>query len=213
MKQAGLMVLLSLGLSLSSVLALAAGDPAAGKAKSTVCAACHGADGNSADPANPKLAGQHEAYLYAQLKAFKPSTNAKGEQEPPARENAIMAGQVASLSDQDMQDLAAYFASQTIQRGISDKNLVELGRKIYRGGNTATDVSACTACHGPRGEGNPAAKFPALAGQHPQYTAAQLRAFRAGKRTNDAGKMMQNVTARMTDEEIDAVAAYLSSLH
>ena len=201
MKKLLMIALASLSLSVAGN-AMAAGNASAGKAKSQACAACHGADGNSMSADFPKIAGQHEEYLYKQLKQFK-----SGE-----RENAIMAGQVAGLSDQDMQDLAAYYASQTIQGGTADETQVELGETIYRGGNTASGVSACMACHGPNGAGNPAAKFPALAGQHAAYTAAQLRAFRAGERANDAGNMMRNVAAKMTDAEIDAVAEYIAGL-
>ena len=202
MKKLLMIALASLSLSFAGN-ALAAGNAAAGKAKSQTCAACHGADGNSASADFPKLAGQHEEYLYKQLKQFK-----SGE-----RPNAIMVGQVAGLSDQDMQDLAAFYASQTIKGGTADETKVELGKAIYRGGNTASGVPACMACHGPNGAGNPDAKFPALAGQHAKYTAAQLRAFRAGERANDAGKMMRNVAAKMTDAEIDAVAEYIAGLH
>lgn len=201
MKKLLMIALASLSLSVAGN-ALAAGNAAAGKAKSQVCAACHGADGNSMSPDFPKIAGQHEEYLYKQLKQYKSGDRA----------NAIMAGQVAGLSDQDMRDLAAFYASQTIQGGTADETKVELGKAIYRGGNTASGVAACMACHGPNGAGNPDAKFPALAGQHAKYTAAQLRAFRAGERVNDAGKMMRNVAAKMTDAEIDAVAEYIAGL-
>ena len=201
MKKLLMIALASLSLSVAGN-ALAAGNAAAGKAKSQACAACHSADGNSMSPDFPKLAGQHEEYLYKQLSQYKSGDRA----------NAIMAGQVAGLSDQDMQDLAAYFASQSIKGGTADETKVELGKAIYRGGNTASGVSACMACHGPNGAGNPDAKFPALAGQHAKYTADQLRAFRAGERANDAGKMMRNVAAKMTDAEIDAVAEYIAGL-
>ena len=141
MKKLLMIALASLSLSFAGN-ALAAGNAAAGKAKSQTCAACHGADGNSASADFPKLAGQHEEYLYKQLKQFK-----SGE-----RPNAIMVGQVAGLSDQDMQDLAAFYASQTIKGGTADETKVELGKAIYRGGNTASGVPACMACHGPNGK-------------------------------------------------------------
>lgn len=193
-----------------------AGNPAAGKEKAAACAGCHGADGNSAAPNFPKLAGQHEGYLLKQLKAYKSGL----------RDNAIMAGQVAGLSEQDMADLAAYFASQTIKPGKASPDLVDEGSKLYRGGNLASGVSACAACHGPSGAGNPAAGFPALAGQHAEYTTTQLKAFReaghvdkadfdpktAPGRANDAGRMMQNIARRMTDAEMQAVASYIQGL-
>lgn len=194
--------LLSVSAALGAPGALAAGDASAGKAKANTCAGCHGADGNSTNPAWPKLAGQHPGYLVKQLKDFKAGD----------RENATMAPMAAALSEQDMQDLAAYYAAQQIQYGEADPELVELGEQIYRGGNKASGVSACMACHGPAGKGNPAANFPALAGQHAAYTEIQLKAFRSGARANDYGSMMRNVAARMTDAEIKAVASYIQGL-
>ena len=202
MKKLFLIALAGLSLSVAGS-ALAAGDKNAGKAKSAACAACHGMDGNSVNPEWPKLAGQSEQYLYKQLKNFK-----SGE-----RKNATMAGMVAALSDQDMQDLAAFYASQSIKPGKADETKVSLGEKIYRGGNSASGVSACIACHGPTGAGNPAAKFPMLSGQHAKYTGIQLYAFRKGERANDAGQMMRNIASKMTDAEIDAVAEYIAGLH
>ena len=184
-------------------LAQAAGDKEAGKTKSAVCAGCHGADGNSAVAMYPKLAGQNEGYLLKQLKEFKSK----------ARDNAIMAGQVAALSDQDMEDLAAYFSSQKVKPGSADEKLVKAGEKLYRAGDAAAGISACIGCHGPTGAGNPMAKFPSLSGQQSEYVVAQLKAFRSGTRTNDAGKMMRNITERMTDAEIQAVASYIQGLH
>jgi cytochrome c553 len=183
--------------------AMAEGDPAAGRAKSATCAGCHGGDGNSANPEWPKLAGQHQDYLYKQLKNFK-----SGE-----RENATMAAMVAPLSDQDMADLAAFYASQSASPAKAAPSLVELGENIYRGGNAATGVAACIGCHGPAGAGNPAAKFPVLSAQHAKYVELQLYAFKKGERNNDAGKMMRNSAERMTKEEIEAVASYVQGLH
>lgn len=184
--------------------AMAAGDAAAGKAKSAVCAACHGADGNSTNPVWPKLAGQNERYLVKQLQAFK-----GGEQ----RANALMAPMVANLSEQDMEDLAAYFASQPASGGYTSEERMALGKKIFHGGNGETGVAACMSCHGPDGSGNPLAGFPALAGQHAVYTASQLRAFRDGTRTSDPNEMMRYIGGRITDEEIDAVAEYAAGLY
>ncbi len=182
---------------------LAAGDPAAGKAKSAVCAGCHGADGNSTNPEWPKLAGQHPSYLAKQLRDYKSGN----------RQNATMLGMVAALSNQDMDDLAAYFGSQPATGGEADPDLVDLGEKIYRGGNAETGLSACMGCHGPAGAGNPAAKFPYLAGQHAQYTATTLGHFKSEARANDPNKMMRMVAGRMTKQEIDAVSSYLAGLY
>ena len=192
----------SLSAALAAAPVAAAGNAAAGKAKSASCAGCHGMDGNSANGDWPKLAGQHEKYLAKQLKEFKAGD----------RKNAMMSGQVAGLSEQDMEDLAAFFASQTLKGGKADPGLVDAGEKLFRGGNATTAVAACMACHGPNGAGNPQANFPALAGQHAAYTVIQLKAFRAGERANDAGKMMQNIAARMTDAEMQAVASYIEGL-
>jgi cytochrome c553 len=186
----------------SATAALAAGDAAAGKAKSATCAACHNADGNSANPQYPKLAGQGEGYLLKQLQDYKSG----------ARVNAIMAGMVAPLSPQDMEDLSAYYASQQIARGAADPALAPVGEAIFRGGNLNSGVSACMACHGPNGAGIPAAKFPAIAAQHAEYTELQLKAFRAMERANDAGQMMRSIASKMTDPEIKAVSSYIQGL-
>jgi cytochrome c553 len=183
--------------------AVAGGDAAAGKAKSATCAGCHGMDGNSANPEWPKLAGQHTGYIHKQLKEFKSGD----------RSNATMASMVAALSDQDMADISAYYSTQAGSPGSADESLVELGQKIYRGGNPASGVAACIGCHGPSGAGNPAAKFPSLSGQHAKYVEIQLNLFKKGERANDAGQMMRNVAAKMTDEEIRAVSSYVQGLH
>ena len=186
-----------------NVSVLAAGDAAAGKDKSAMCMGCHGADGNSPADAFPKLAGQHADYTAKQLADFKAATH---------RNDPTMIGMVAALSEQDMLDLAAFYASQTVKPGLADEKQVELGKAIYRGGNIASAVPACMGCHSPSGAGNPGAKFPSLKGQHAAYTAKQLRNFRDNARMNDAGKMMRNVAARMTNEEIDAVAQFIAGL-
>lgn len=206
-----LLISTALGLSVSN-LAIAAGDAVAGKNKAVQCVACHGADGNSAAPTFPKIAGQNVRYLLKQLKDF----------QSGAREGAMMTGMVAGKSEQDLADLAAFFASQKASLGASKKELLPLGEKIYRGGNPETNVAACTACHGPKGEGVALAGFPALSGQHASYITSQLNAFRAAgrgdfqgvKRTNDGeSKMMQEVAARLSDAEIEAVSSYVSGLH
>jgi cytochrome c553 len=195
------MILLSAVTALVSVESFAA-DAAAGKAKTAVCAGCHMADGNSVNPDWPSLAGQHADYIAKQLADFKAGD----------RTDAMMAPMVAALSETDMADIAAYFESQTAKGGEADPELVEAGKAIYVAGNASTGVAACAACHGPTGSGNPAAKFPSLQGQHAKYTAKQLRDFRSGVRGNDAGKMMQDIAASMTDAEIEAVASYVQGL-
>ena len=183
--------------------AIAAGDAAAGQSKAAVCSACHGADGKAIQAAYPNLAGQHASYIAKQLTEYR-----DGE-----RVNALMSGQAANLSDEDIQDLAAYYSEMTKIEGASTEDNLTLGMNIYRGGITATSVAACTACHGPAGEGNPGAAWPVVSGQNAQYLADQLRYFRTGERANDPGSMMRGVSKRMTDEEIDAVANYISGLH
>ncbi|MEM7253198.1 MAG: c-type cytochrome [Pseudomonadota bacterium] len=180
-----------------------AGDPAAGKSKSGLCVACHGTDGNSANPDWPKLAGQHADYIVKQTMAIK---NGVG------RQNALMAPMVAALSDSDAADIAAYFSSQTTTHAEAvPENFATIGQALYRGGDAARGIPACMACHGPAGRGNGPANFPALTGQHAKYTALQLRAYRDGTRTT--GPMMLGIAAKLTDTEIDALAAYLNALH
>jgi cytochrome c553 len=193
---------------------LAAAEPAA-KADSAkgqsiankVCAACHGADGNSPTPANPKLASQVPEYLQKQLANFKPASGKRAE-----RENPIMGGMVAGLSAADMRDVAAYYAAQRARPGaVKNQDALALGRKIWRGGDMSKGLPACAACHGASGAGLPA-QYPRLAGQYAEYTEAQLKAFRSGERRNDANKMMQAIAARMSDPEIRAVADYIAGL-
>lgn len=183
-------------------------DVAKGQAvASQTCVACHMADGNSAQPENPKLAGQFSEYLYRQLLNFKPQGNAK-----PERENAIMMGMVANLSDADMRNVAAFYAGQTLKPAAAqDKDLAALGQKIFRGGNPRTGVAACAGCHGPDGAGIPK-QYPRISGQFAQYIESQLKAFRSGARANDPNGMMRGVAARMTDQEIKAVAEYTAGL-
>lgn len=172
-----------------------------------VCAACHAADGNSVAPANPKLAAQHANYLYKQLTNFKAEGGKKA-----ARASALMAGMVANLSDVDMRALAAFYASQKPKpAAASDKDLAALGQKIWRGGIAGKSVAACAGCHGPDGAGIPG-QYPRLAGQFAEYVDAQLKLFRAGGRANDPNGMMRGVAARMSDQEIRAVAEYAAGL-
>lgn len=176
----------------------AAGDAA--KTASQVCAACHGADGNSAIALNPKLAGQQPEYIAKQLKDFK-----SGE-----RKNAVMSGMAATLTPEDMANLAAYYAGQTHTNGKARSNGAgSLGEKIYRGGIASTHVPACAACHGPNGAGIPV-RFPRIAGQHADYILAQMKAFRTGERAN--APMMRTIAEKMTDQEMAAVSDYIQGL-
>ncbi len=173
---------------------------AAEKTVQTVCAACHGGDGNSSITLNPKLAGQHPEYLLKQLTNFKEGKRA----------NAVMSGMVANLSAAEMKDLATYFAAQKPTLGKAKANGAgSLGEKIYRSGIAATQVPACAACHGASGTGIPK-QFPRVAGQHADYTLAQLRTFRTGERAN--APMMMTIATKMTDAEMQAVADYIQGL-
>jgi cytochrome c553 len=191
-----------LSMALLLPLAAQAGDPARGQQLSQACAACHGADGNSVNPEWPKLAGQHAEYIYKQLMDYKSGR----------RENALMVGQVANLDEQDMRDLGAFYARQQTTPGTADEAVAERGERIYRGGIPNAGVAACYACHGATGNGNPAAIFPKVAGQHARYNSDQLRYFRSGQRANDNGRMMRGVAARMSDADIEAVSQYMAGL-
>ena len=182
------------------------GDPVAGKAKSETCVACHGADGNAVTPLWPKLAGMPESYLLKQLLEFK-----KGDQG--LRNDPSMYAMVQNLQPQDLADLAAYFASQEMALGAAQQNLLALGQQIYRGGNIASGVPACAACHDANGKGNYLANFPRLGGQNAQYIVDQLNKFKTKVRKNDPNSMMEDIAARLTDKEIEAVASYVSGLH
>lgn len=187
------------------------GSAEAGKDKAVSCGACHGADGNSANPAWPSLAGQHAPYIVAQLKAFKNSR----------RSNPLMMGPVASLSEQDMADLAVFYSEQSAApRAVANVSLVDKGEALYRGGNKKNGTPACMACHGPDGSGNPAAAYPSLSGQHATYTAAQLRLYATGERTSDGGtKVMRDIARSLEDCqdgggcEIEAIASYIQGLN
>jgi cytochrome c553 len=187
--------------------AMPAGDAAAGKTQSVACGACHGADGNGASPF-PKLAGQGEKYLYKQLQDIRDG----------ARDVPTMAGQLNGKSNQDLADIAAYFSLQVRSGGHTDPALLELGAKIYRAGVPDRKVAACIACHSPTGKGNDPAGFPSLAGQHAQYVADQLRAYRKGYedtagRTNDGdAKIMRTTAFGLSDKEIEAVSSYIAGL-
>jgi cytochrome c553 len=183
--------------------AAAAGNKEAGQAKSAVCMACHGMDGNSANPEWPNLAAQHPSYIVKQIRHFK-----AGE-----RQNPLMAPIAMTLSDQDAEDLAAYFSSQTLRpTGETEPSKLKLGQRIYRSGNPASGVPACAGCHGPAGAGNPGAAYPHIGGQHAVYAALQLRAYKTGARATDPNSMMRTVASKLSEDEIDAVASYLQGL-
>ncbi|MFN2645405.1 MAG: cytochrome c [Burkholderiales bacterium] len=198
----------ALGVVAACVVAAAAS--AQDKAQSIaaqVCAACHAADGNSTAPANPKIAGQITEYLQKQLRDFKADGGNK-----PLRESPIMNGMVANLSADDMKALATYYAGQAPKpAAAADKEVAALGQKLWRGGDTARGIPACAGCHGPAGAGIPA-QFPRLSGQFAEYIAAQLTAFREGKRANDQNGVMRGVAAHMNDGQIRAVAEYAAGL-
>ncbi|MBC8493447.1 MAG: cytochrome c4 [Candidatus Thioglobus sp.] len=205
----------SAALALISVNTFAAGDAAKGKAKSVTCTACHGANGNSMVPNFPKIAGQGEGYIFKQLKDFKSGD----------RKDGMMAGIVAPLSTDDMANLAAHFSKQSIAQGVANKTAnIALGERLYRGGDKTRGITACIACHGPKGAGIPSAGFPALASQHAAYTAKQLKDFRqvsinaqtesnTPARTNDQLKMMTAFTKDLNNAEIEALAQYVAGLH
>lgn len=182
-------------------------DPAKGQqVVGQVCAACHAADGNSTISANPKLAGQHADYLYKQLVDYSVQPGAK----QPARESGVMAGFAATLSDEDKRNVAAYFSSQKLKPGAArNKETLELGQRIYRAGIPEKGVPACSGCHSPNGAGIPS-QYPRLAGQHADYTEAQLKAFRDSVRRNN--DTMAQVASRFLDSEIKAVADYIAGL-
>lgn len=184
----------------------AAGDINAGKTKSATCAACHGADGNTQVGNWPKLAGLTATYITNQLQAFKKGAQGK-------RPHDVMTGIASGLSDQDMADLAAYFASLPRQTSAAQPTNLALGKQLYRAGDRKKQIPACSACHGPRGEGNAEANFPALTGQNPDYTIAQLKSFQTGKRTNDYNHIMQDIANNMKDADMQAVANYIAGLH
>jgi cytochrome c553 len=202
----------ALACALSSAAAYAQvavkGDPAkAQQLVSQVCAACHGPDGNSGIPTNPSIAGQHPEYSFKQLTNFKAEAG-----KNPERPSPVMTAIVANMSRDDMANAALYFAGQEAKpRAARNPELVKLGQTIYRGGIMNKGVAACASCHGPNGAGIPA-QFPRVAGQHAQYTADQLKAFRAGARANDPNRMMRVLALKLTDREIDAVSQYIQGL-
>lgn len=198
-------VLVSLLLTLGITgFAHAAGNAEAGQGKVVMCGACHAADGNSAAPNFPKLAGQGERYLLKQLKDIKSG----------ARPIVEMTGLLDNLSDQDMADIAAFYASQQMSVGAADPKLVEAGQALFRGGKLDEGMPACIGCHAPDGSGLAAAGFPKLAGQHATYVAKQLTDFREGNRTNDGESMiMRDIAAKLSNKDIEALSSYIQGLH
>lgn len=215
MKNLLLNAVVSILVTTAASVAFAEGDAKRGESLVTACAACHGSDGNSAAPTFPKIAGLGEKYILKQLHDIKSGD----------RVIAEMAGQLTNMSDQDMADMAAYFGSQSMQLSGSKEMQVQLnsgvktdalalGKKVYHAGNAETGVPACMGCHSPTGHGNDPAKYPRLGGQFPEYIEKQLRAFRAGDRTNDGDNMiMRGVAAQLSDAEIKAVANYIAGLN
>jgi len=183
---------------------LVEGSAEAGKARALTCTACHGAEGHSANPVWPNLAGQHAGYIQAQLTAFKNGT----------RQDPLMSSQAMMLSDDDIANLAVYFESlPAAAQAVADPGLIDRGEALFRGGNVDNGVAACLACHGPTGRGNPAAGYPAIQGQHAAYTAKQLHAYADGTRETDGKtRMMRDIASRLSKEDIEALASYVQGL-
>ena len=194
-----------LALPAADAQSLVDGDAEAGQSRAITCAACHGPEGNSANPLWPNLAGQHARYTVSQLKAFK-----EGQ-----RVNALMSSQAMLLSDADMANLAVYYESLTpAVQTAADASLVNRGEALYRGGSKDNGVAACMSCHGPSGKGNPATQYPALGGQHAAYTEKTLKDYASGERKSVAGNnAMNEIAQKLSDEDIKALAAYLQGLH
>ena len=207
MKNIGLLVCLFLGFNVN---AASQGNAENGKAKSVTCGACHGVDGNSAISMNPKLAGQHAKYLVKQLTEFKLASQTGGKE---GRNNAIMNGMSAALSEQDILDLAAYYSSQEGTSSETSEDAVEQGNKLYVGGDLERGITSCIACHGPKGNGTSLSGFPDISGQHADYIATQLKAFRSGDRANSLNGMMADIAKRMTDKDIEVISSCVAGLH
>lgn len=206
MKLSSLFALAGLALAATQVQAesLVDGSAEAGKARALTCTACHGPEGNSASPMWPNIAGQNAPYLLAQMKAFKDGS----------RVDPLMSSQAMMLSDEDMANLAVYFESlPAAAQSLADESLLERGEALYRGGNKEDKASACLACHGPTGRGNPAAKYPALQGQHATYSAKQLNDYADGVRTTDGKtRIMQDIAANLDKDDIAALSSYVQGL-
>ncbi|GGP54461.1 cytochrome c [Shewanella algicola] len=202
---------LALALSVVATMSspvMAEGNAEAGKTKVIVCSACHGVDGNSMIDMYPKLAGQHPAYLEKQLTEFRSAMQTGGKE---GRMDPIMGGMSIALSDTDIADISAYFASQTQSTNPAVEG-TEAGEKLYQGGDAARGITSCIACHGPNGSGAAAAGFPMIGGQHANYIKIQLTKFRDGTRNNDLNGMMQDVAKKLSDADIEALSKYISSI-
>ncbi|ANS83955.1 Cytochrome c4 [Vibrio scophthalmi] len=195
---------------LASCSVWAQGSIEAGKEKSQTCVACHGADGNSLLGMYPSLAGQHEKYLEKQLKDLKLGMTSGGKQ---GRFDPVMSGMALPLNEQDMADLAAYYASLPLAHSTTPENVVEQGKVLYTAGDAERGLTACIACHGPRGNGTELSGFPKISGQQPDYIKAQLVKFRDGTRENDMNAMMRDIAQKLTDEDIDTLSNYMGGLH
>ncbi len=202
-----IILLLSLTLSMFNIAIAADGNAAAGKDKSAMCAACHGADGNSLVPMYPKLASLNANYIAKQLADFKAAATSGGK---TGRNDPIMGGMVMTLSEQDMADLGAFFASQKRSDGAGTADAA--GQKLFFGGKLDRNVTACAACHAQNGHGMPAAGFPSLASQNAEYIKIQLEKFRSASRSNDRNAIMRKVAAGLSDSDIAAVSQYIASI-
>lgn len=182
------------------------GSAEAGASKAAVCTACHGPGGNSANPEWPKLAGQSSRFILEQLQLFKSGK----------RQNPLMSAQAAAVADADMKDLAAYFAAQPASPGVASKDAIPVAQRLYRAGDTTRGIPACAACHGPTGAGVSTAAYPRIGGQHSVYVTARLKLYREESAKADAAegnqKIMAAVAAKLTDEEIAALASYVNGL-
>ena len=196
-------LIIGLALLLLPAVLTAAGNIEAGKQKAATCIVCHGPDGNSSNPSWPNLAGQHAEYIKKQLLDYRSG----------GRKNDQMAPMAMILSDQDIDDLAAYYAAQKPRIGQTRPENLEPGAHLYRAGDVTKGLVACMACHGPTGIGNPAANYPRINAQHAAYTELQLKAFKAEERTNDLNGIMRDIAGRMSNDTIKAVADYLQGLH
>lgn len=186
-----------------SLMVSAAGEDLVGEKKSMVCAACHGSAGVSPNPQWPNLAGQHAGYLKKQLQAY---------QDGHERVGVVMTPMVAGLTTQDMDDLASFFERQPLLKGVTPEQYVRQGEQLYRGGDFDKHITACIACHGPKGLGNAQAGFPVLAGQHPEYLILQMQQFKDGQRRNDLNAIMRDISKRMDADDMTAVAYYIAGL-
>ena len=188
----------------AAIFVLGAGDPNSGKDKVAVCSACHGADGNSVVGLWPSLAGQNEKYLVKQLRLVKSGD----------RVIDSMVGLLDNLEDSDLEDIAAFYASQKNKVGQAEESKIELGRKLYYAGNLEKGIPACSACHSPKGLGNGPAAYPLLSGQQPDYVTKALKDYRSGERVNeDPSKIMAAIAYKLDDVEIDALSSFVHGLY